>query len=281
MTGFLGPDDGDRDDLLARFLGGGPRGPVRRVDLTRLMSSAARELVAAAAQLAMERGDTDLDSLHLLLAATRLEPTRQWLGRAGVSPDAVAAALDRALAPGGAPSGRAPSLTPAAKKAMLDGHQVARSLGSSWIGPDHLLLAIAAHPESDAGRLLTQARLDAPPPGRAAPGPGPLPPPGPAEGRRPDSSTPTLDQFGQDLTAAARGGRLDPVIGRADEIEQTVEVLSRRTKNNPVLIGEPGVGKTAIVEGLARRIVSGDVPESLRDRRVVALDIGARLAGSK
>ncbi|MGW1149593.1 AAA family ATPase, partial [Streptomyces sp. NPDC002454] len=97
----------------------------------------------------------------------------------------------------------------------------------------------------------------------------------------PESATPTLDQYGRDLTAQARAGRLDPVVGRAEEIEQTVEVLSRRTKNNPVLIGDPGVGKTAIVEGLAQRIVAGEVPGTLKDRRVVALDLSGLVAGSK
>src|SRR5206468_4056295 len=92
---------------------------------------------------------------------------------------------------------------------------------------------------------------------------------------------PTIDQLGRDLTAAARAGKLDPVIGRAKEIERVVQILSRRTKNNPVLIGEPGVGKTAIVEGLAQRIVSGEVPDTLQGKRLLTLDIGSLVAGTK
>ncbi|TXQ08489.1 ATP-dependent Clp protease ATP-binding subunit, partial [Escherichia coli] len=104
----------------------------------------------------------------------------------------------------------------------------------------------------------------------------------PSSGRvDPDSTTPTLDEFGIDLTERARDGRLDPVIGRADEIEQTIEILSRRTKNNPVLIGEPGVGKTAVVEGLAQDIVRGEVPETLKDKQLYTLDLGALVAGSR
>jgi ATP-dependent Clp protease ATP-binding subunit ClpC len=276
MTGFLGPGDpGSFDEFLARFFGPGARGPVRRIDLTRLMSAGARELVATAAQLAIDRGDPDLDAQHLLLASTQLEPTRQWLERAGADPDEIARMLDERLLRA-EPTGRPPALTPAAKRALLDGHQVSRSLGSSYIGPEHVLLAIAANDESAAGRLLAQASFS--PGAPEAPSRGA---PGPRRGAAGPPSTPTLDQFGQDLTAAAREGRLDPVVGRAEEIEQTIEVLSRRTKNNPVLIGEAGVGKTAIVEGIAQRIVEGDVPDTLAGRRVVELQLSGVVAGTR
>jgi ATP-dependent Clp protease ATP-binding subunit ClpC len=283
MTGFNGPDDpGSYDEFLSRYFGsgaGGPRGPVRRIDLTRLMSAGARELVAVAAQQAIERGDRDRDAQHLLLAATQLDATRQWLSRAGVNPDEIARMLDERL-PRSEPTGRAPSFTPAAKRALLDGHQVSRSLGSTYIGPEHVLLAIAANEESAAGKLLAQARFS---PGNAQ-GAGErasgAPRSAETRGGGP-SSTPSLDKYGHDLTAAARNGELDPVVGRADEIEQTIEVLSRRTKNNPVLIGEAGVGKTAVVEGIAQRIADGDVPDVLAGRRVVQLDLSGIVAGTR
>jgi ATP-dependent Clp protease ATP-binding subunit ClpC len=251
---------------------GDPRGPAHRIDLTRLMSAGSREIMAAAAREAMERGDADLDATHMLLAAARLEPTRQWLTRAGTDPDTVIKALEEGL-PRGRSRGRPPVLTPAAKRALLDGHQISRSLGATYIGPEHLLLALASNDESAAGRLLAEARFT---PAAATRG-QPLQ----AAEQQGPSSTPTLDQYGQDLTAAARGGSLDPVIGREDEIEQTIEVLSRRTKNNPVLVGEAGVGKTAVVEGIAQRIADGEVPDTLKDRRVVQLDLSGVVAGTR
>jgi ATP-dependent Clp protease ATP-binding subunit ClpC len=301
-SGFYGPEgfgSSPFDEFLARLYGGGsgqPR-PVHRVDIMRLMSGPARELLGAAAAHAAKQGDADLGTKHLLWAAADLEPTRQLLQRAGTDPAALARAADgqeRAAAggngsasasreaAGGAPSQLTPpQLTPGAKRALLDAHQISRSLGSTYIGPEHILLALAVNPESGAGRILSGARVT-PDVLRAAllaqgvpPGvPGP-----PGSGVR--SATPALDEFGRDLTALAREGRIDPVIGRDEEIDQTVEVLSRRTKNNPVLIGEAGVGKTAIVEGIAQRVVGDDVPQTLAGSRVVQLELSGVLAGTR
>ncbi|HKN95659.1 MAG TPA: ATP-dependent Clp protease ATP-binding subunit, partial [Pseudonocardiaceae bacterium] len=210
-----------------------------------------------------------------LWAATQLEPTRQLLERAGADPAKLATELEAALPGGGPRQAETPALAPMAKRAMLDAHQISRALGSTYIGPEHLLLALAANPDSEAGRILGRLHLGPDELRAAAAGASRSP------GQPTQAATPTVDEFGRDLTASAREGRLDPVVGRDDEIEQTVEVLSRRTKNNPVLIGEAGVGKTAIVEGIAQRIVDGDVPDTLADRRLVQLDLTGMVAGTR
>ncbi|KOX23941.1 ATPase AAA [Saccharothrix sp. NRRL B-16348] len=282
MTGFFGPAGPGRssfDDFLAQFFGAGPMG--RRsypVDITSLMSDQARDLVSDAVRQTGEWGRADVDTEQLLWAATRQTITRALLERAGADPDELAGRIERQSEVGEPRPGQV-RLTPAAKRALLDAHQVSRGLGSSYIGPEHLLLALAANPESGAGRMLREARVT---PETLA---GRDEPARDRGGARPagaaKSTTATLEQFGNDLTELARSGSLDPVIGRDGEIEQTIEVLSRRTKNNPVLIGEAGVGKTAIVEGLALRIAAGDVPDNLARRRVVQLDLPAMVAGTR
>ena len=263
---FPGPYGSPFDDFFARY-GGGPRGPRQRIDITQFLSEQARELVTAAARRAAEVGSPDLDTEHLLWAMTETEGTRQLLSRTGTDPAQLRSDLDE-LPRRGEPRTDPPSLTPAAKRALLDAHQISRALGSSYIGPEHLLLALTVNPESPGGRVLQQRGVTPEALQQAATGGG-----GQAGAGRPPSNTPTLDEFGRDLTELARNGEIDPVIGREDEIEQTVEVLSRRRKNNPVLIGEAGVGKTAIVEGIAAQIAQGDVPEMLRGRRIVELDL--------
>ncbi|HEX7162252.1 MAG TPA: ATP-dependent Clp protease ATP-binding subunit [Trebonia sp.] len=266
------------DDIFARFFGGAlPQRPARRIDIGQLLTSQGREVIRDAATQAARWGDPDLDTDHLLWAVTRQEPVRRLLTAAGADPDAIARTIE-SRSETGQPRDTVPNLTPAAKRALLDARQISHAFGSSYIGPEHLLFALAVNPESAAGRVLRDARvtpeaLQEVVTGRGAGGAG--------AGRKPPSDTPTLDQFGTDLTAMAREGQIDPVVGREQEIEQTVEVLSRRTKNNPVLIGEPGVGKTAIVEGIAQRIVDGDVPDTLRDKRLVQIDLGGMVAGTR
>ena len=263
------------DDIFARFFGGAAPQRPQRVDIGQLLTEQGREVIRDAATEAARWGDADLDTDHLLWAATRQEPVRRLLSAAGADPDAIARQIE-SQAEHGQPREEAPNLTPASKRALLDARQISRALGSSYIGPEHLLFALAVNPESAAGRALRDAHVtpealqEAVTGGRSGGG-----------GRKPPSDTPTIDQFGTDLTAMAREGQVDPVVGRDQEIEQTVEVLSRRTKNNPVLIGEPGVGKTAIVEGIAQRIVDGDVPDTLRDKRLVQIDLGGMVAGTR
>ncbi|MFC3502364.1 ATP-dependent Clp protease ATP-binding subunit [Micromonospora krabiensis] len=278
---MMGPGDFGTDpwdEFLARYFGRGEGGrrPAHRVDITRLMTADAREMLADAARRAAQKQSNDLDTDHLLWAALQREPLRDLVRRAGADPDTLLNALGGKG--DGAPRGEVPpnlSLTPAAKRALLDAHQLSRAMGANYIGPEHILMALPLNPESPAGRMLAAGRIQ-PESLQAANAER-----GPMSGPRPDRGTPTLDQYGQDLTDLARNDQIDPVIGRADEIEQAVEILSRRTKNNPVLIGEAGVGKTAIVEGLAERICDGDVPQTLLGKRVVQLDLAGLVAGTR
>ncbi|WP_078843500.1 ATP-dependent Clp protease ATP-binding subunit [Streptomyces albus] len=285
-SGYTGPEDYGRDpigDFLARFLGaaaaGRPPGP-RYLDFGRLMSEPARRLVSSAATYAAEHGSPDLDTEHLLRAALTTEPTRAMVSRAGADPDEIVEEIDRIADEG--PPRNTVSVSPAVKRALLDAHEVARSTGASYIGPEHVLMALAINRDSAAGQILDAAHFDpnhgAQHGATAAPG---APehtqsPPGPQE-----RNTPNLDKYGRDLTEQAREGRIDPVIGREEQIEQTIEVLARRGKNNPVLVGEAGVGKTAVVEGLAQRIADGDVPDVLLGRCVMQLDLAGVVAGTR
>jgi ATP-dependent Clp protease ATP-binding subunit ClpC len=267
-SGHTGPGDFGRDplgDFLARFLGAGQpasqrAGGGRSYEFMRLMSEPARQLVSAAAQYAAQHGSADLDTEHLLRAALSDEPTRSMVGHAGADPDLLAADIDRQAGEG--PPRTSIALSPAVKRALWDSHDIARARGASYIGPEHILTALAANRDSSAGQMLAGAAHGEGFGGRqpsfpeASAGGGER---GAAAGAR-SPGTPLLERYGRDLTQEAREGRVDPVIGRESEIEQTVEVLARRGKNNPVLIGEAGVGKTAIVEGLAQRIVEGGRP---------------------
>ncbi|MEU8791517.1 ATP-dependent Clp protease ATP-binding subunit [Streptomyces sp. NPDC048643] len=268
-------------ELLNRFFGMSPASSppaVQRVPIGRLLTESSQELLNLAAQRAMEDGTSDLDTEHLLWAATKVEPSRSLLAQAGVDPDALAAQLAEVLPREASEPSSEPGLTPAAKRTLATAYARSQASGVSYIGPEHILGALLGDADSGAAQLLRADGQDAQKLAglteRAAR----------QENRasaEPDQPATTLDEFGRDLTEEAKAGKLDPVVGRAEEIEQTIEILSRRSKNNPVLIGEPGVGKTAIVEGLAQRIVSGDVPETLKGKRVVSLDLSGMVAGAQ
>ncbi|GAA4917598.1 ATP-dependent Clp protease ATP-binding subunit [Nonomuraea thailandensis] len=271
------------EELTGRVFGGMEGWPpsrpgVQRVDVGRLLSAEARQVLSGALEAAGQRGAADLDVLDLLDALIDTDSGQALLRTAGVDVGRLRDRIDAAAGPG-EPAEPPTTLSPATKRAILDAQRISRALQSSYIGPEHLLLALAANPDSTAARLLQAQGVSANELQQALMS-GAARQHGAAGGPR-ASDTPSLDEYGRDLTEEARQGRVDPVVGREDEIEQCIEVLSRRTKNNPCLIGEPGVGKTAIVEGIAQRIVNGSVPDTLKDRRVVALDLTGMVAGSK
>ncbi len=246
-------------------------------------SERARRALTRAQEEAQRFGHNYIDTEHILLGLIAEEDSvaSKVLANMGVLPNKIRAAVEFVVGRGERSAIGEVGLTPRAKRVIELAVDEARRLNHSYIGTEHLLLGLLRDREGAAVGVLesfgitfdkAQAEINsvlsqsAPQPRAVARGPG---------------RTPVLDQLGIDLTNAARAGKLDPIVNRSKEIERVIQILSRRTKNNPALIGEPGVGKTAIVEGLAHRIVAGEVPETLQGKRLVTLDIGSLVAGTK
>ena len=243
----------------------------------------AQKVVVLSQEEARRLGHNVVGTEHILLglAAEGEGVAARTLQGMGIDLEKVRAEVEKVIGKGEGPPQGQIGFTPRAKRVLELAFDEARQLGHTYIGTEHILLGLIREGEGVAAQVLKNLGADLDRVRRQVVdllgGGGSSQS---AKGSR-SRKTPTLDQFGRDLTELAREGKLDPVIGREKEIQRVIQVLSRRTKNNPCLIGEPGVGKTAIAEGLAQLIVSGDVPETLLDKRVVTLDLGALVAGSK
>ena len=243
------------------------------------ISEQSEALLQEAAKHAAEFGRPEVDTEHLLLALADSDVVKTILGQFKIKVDDLKRQIESEAKRGEKPFEGEIGVSPRVKDALSRAFVASNELGHSYVGPEHFLIGLAEEGEGLAANLLRRYGLT---PQALRQQVSKVVGKGAEDGRaETPTNTPELDKYSRDLTKMAREGKLDPVIGRAQEIETTIEVLARRKKNNPVLIGEPGVGKTAIVEGLAQRMVAGEVPETLRDKRLVELNINAMVAGAK
>lgn len=274
----------DIGSLFDAFFGGGGQSPFsaarqprsESINIADNFSSELQSVVETASDVASKKNNQQIDTEHLLIALTGDDLAKKIFKRLKIKPTELRKKVNQQIKKDS--YSQEPDFSPRAKRVFNIAYQESYKLGHSYVGPEHLLMALAKEGEGLAAQILKEVGADYKSIKNAV---VKVVGKGEEYGKGDRTMTPTLDEFSRDLTGQAREGKLDPVIGRVDEMNATMEILSRRTKNNPVLIGEAGVGKTAIVEGLATKIIKDEVPAPLKNKRLLELDLTGVVAGTK